>query len=286
MLGEIPSNKFTMDIFADMYAQLRDNDFNAIQDLAPTQKAILLVGVLLLVGTIASVISGARSWNRLRHFNGPFSAAFSYFYLAKISVSGKSFETLMDVHRKYGRLVRIGPNELMTDDPELIKAMGSARSNWARSTWYNSGRVHPKDDTILNVVDTATHDKLRHDLIPGYSGRDNRSLEGDIDGQLVKLIDLIRSKYISTKDKTRPLEFVKLSQYFTVDTMTQICFGKPFGCLDSNSDQYDTLTTVEKIVVWGEITANVPLTQYLLSWSFIFDTLAYPLAREIYKFNA
>ncbi|KAL3486614.1 hypothetical protein BJX62DRAFT_241844 [Aspergillus germanicus] len=244
-----------MEIVADMYAQLRDDGFNAIQDLTPTQKAILLVGVLLLVGTISSVISGARSWNRLWHFNGPFSAAFSYFYLAKISVSGKPFETLMDVHRKYGRLVRIGPNELMTDDPELIKAMGSTTSNWARSTWYNSGRVHPKDDTILNVVDTATHDKLRHDLIPGYSGRDNRSLEGDIDGQLVKLIDLIRSKYISTKDKTRPLEFVKLSQYFT------------------------------KIVVWGEITANVPLTQFLLSWSFIFDTLAYPLAREIYKFN-
>jgi hypothetical protein len=118
-----------------------------------SHQVILLVGVLLHVGTISSVISGARSWNRLRHFNGAFSAAFSYFYLAKISVSGKSFETLMDVHHKYDRLVRIGPNELMTDDPELIKAMGSARSNW-----YNSGQVHPNDDTILNVVDTATHD--------------------------------------------------------------------------------------------------------------------------------
>jgi hypothetical protein len=275
-----------MGVFAIIASQLHGGDLEIIRDLPPAQQAGLLAGLLAILGTLYFIVSTVASWSRLRQFKGPFSSAFSYFYLAKISVSGRSFETLMDVHRKYGRLVRIGPNELMTDDPELIKAMGSARSNWARSNWYNSGRVHPVDDTILNVVDTATHDKLRHDLIPGYSGRDNRSLEGDIDGQLVKLVALIRSKYISTKEKIRPLEFVKLSQYFTVDTMTQICFGKLFGCLDSDSDQHETLSMVEKIVVWGEITANVPFTQFLLSWSLIFYTLAYPLAREIHKFNA
>jgi hypothetical protein len=66
-----------MKTLTDMYAQPRDSGFNAIQDLAPTQKAILLVGVLVLVGMISSVISGARSWNRPGHFDGPFSAAFT-----------------------------------------------------------------------------------------------------------------------------------------------------------------------------------------------------------------
>ncbi|KAJ4308824.1 hypothetical protein N0V84_011869 [Fusarium piperis] len=162
---------------------------------------------------------------RLRDFKNHFSSAFSCFYLCKIFASGKSYETLVAVHRKHDC---IGPNELMTDDTDLIKAMGPARSNWVRYDWYSSGRVHPVDDTILNVVDTLTHDILRHDLVPGYSGRKNRSLEGDVDGQLVNLIALIRQKYISTKEKTLTLEFVKLPQYFTVDTTTQICFGKPF----------------------------------------------------------
>ncbi|EXJ66480.1 uncharacterized protein A1O5_10632 [Cladophialophora psammophila CBS 110553] len=248
--------------------------------------SLLTTGVGLIAGfcVLYMVVTSITAWYRLRHFPGPSSAGFSYIWLALMSISGKSYKTQMELNRKYGHLARVGPNELITDDPDLIKLMGSARSSWARSNWYNSGRVHPADDTILNVVDTATHDKLRHSLIPGYSGRDN-ALEHDVDGQLVNLIRAIRRKYISTATECRPLDFVKLSQYFTVDTMTQISFGQPFGCLDADDDRNELLETVERIVVWGEITANVPWMQTLLSYGLIFYTLAYPLARDVGAFN-
>lgn len=258
--------------------------FATLKEMPLYDLAMLSSKVLGILFIVYYLFSSVRGWYRLRHFSGHFSSSFSYIYLAVMSISGRSYREFMSVNRKYGPLARVGPNELITSDVELIRQMGSARSQWARSAWYNSGRVHPVDDTILNVTNTSVHDKLRHDLIPGYSGRDN-ALENDIDDQLVKLIQSIRKRYISTSEKTRPLEFVKMSQYFTVDTMTQISFGKPFGCMDVDGDVNDILDTVEKIVIWGEITANVPMMQTFLSFSIFFDTFAYKLAREIKKFN-
>lgn len=255
-------------------------------NVMPLSKLLAIVGAAFLgLWVLFQVITSTFAWYRLRKFSGPSTAGFSYVWLALMSVSGKSYKTQMDLNKKYGHLARVGPNELITDDCDLIKLMGSARSSWARSKWYNSGRVHPTDDTILNVVDTTTHDKFRHDMIPGYSGKDNRSLEGDIDVQLANLIKAIRRKYLSTTKECRPLEFVKLSQYFTVDTMTQISFGKPFGCLDADDDRQEILDIVEKLVVWGEITANIPLMQTLLSYPLIFFTAAYPLAKAVARFN-
>lgn len=137
---------------------------------------ITIVGALTLYNIIWSVTS----WWRLRHFHGPPIAGFTYLYISFVSLMPHVWKVHMRTNQKYGSIARIGPNELLTSDPELIKKMGATKGSFARSKWYNFARVDPVEDTVLNVTSTEIHDKWRNQLLVGYSGHENRSVEDDI----------------------------------------------------------------------------------------------------------
>jgi hypothetical protein len=66
-----------------------------------------------------------------------------------------------------GSLVRIGPNDLITSDPEILKTMGAPRSPYRRSDWYKALRVDREN--ILSERDEDRHAKLRNKMAAGVS---------------------------------------------------------------------------------------------------------------------
>lgn len=96
----------------------------------PSPGALLLVAVGLAIVTY--IASAFTTWYRLRHIPGPFLASFSYLWLARVAKSGRQFWIYRDMYKKYGPLVRVGPNELSTYDPEVIRKMNGARSSYGR----------------------------------------------------------------------------------------------------------------------------------------------------------
>ncbi|SPO01705.1 related to pisatin demethylase [Cephalotrichum gorgonifer] len=218
---------------------------------AYSASAIILV--LYLVG------STALDWYRLRHIKGPFIATFSYFWLFRNSSSARHSDGFRAVAKKYGPLARIGPNEVLTSDPEVVRRMGNTRAkpNYGRSSWYSVSSVDPYHPSLFSTLDTQGHDKLKAKLSFGYGGRENPSLEPGIDEQLVSLVDLIRRKYISTDTELRPLDLATAVQYFTLDTITKIAYGHAFGYLETDSDVYGYIAMTEMIthpiILAGEI---------------------------------
>lgn len=241
----------------------------------------IVAGALVLYNTIWAITS----WRRLRHFAGPPLAGFSYLYISYVSLTTYAWKIHMKTNQTYGSVARIGPNELLTSDPELIKKMGSTRSSFSRSKWYNFARVDPVEDTILNVTSTEIHDKWRNQLLVGYSGRENRSVEEDIDWAINWLVKVLRERYVSTDNVVRPLELARMSQQFTVDSMTKICFGKPFGYLEAEADVKGVLGIPERTGRWSRITANSPLLQYCLSFAVFRRTIARRLVSGMAQYN-
>lgn len=98
----------------------------------------MLSASLLFPISSSSVFSAVRyrlaaAWYRLQHFQGPFLASFSYLFIANSQRSGRTYKIYTDLNKRYGPLVRIGPNKLATDDPDVIRKMSSARSTYRRS---------------------------------------------------------------------------------------------------------------------------------------------------------
>lgn len=201
------------------------------------------VGIIALL-SFASVayylISAILAWRRLRHFPGPFWASFSYLWGVKAMSSGRMHQILPEVQKKYGRIARIGPNELLIFDPETFLHINGVRSTYGRGGWYSSVRFDPYGHSLLSEPDTVKHDKRKAQLAGGYAGKGRMNLEKDVDSQLAVLVDLLRSNY-ATKNGKRLMDFGRIARYFTIDVTTLTGMGEPWGDLPTETDMFHFL---------------------------------------------
>ncbi|KAK4444034.1 cytochrome P450 [Podospora aff. communis PSN243] len=220
------------------------------------------------------IASSAWSWYRLRQFPGPFFAAFSYLWLASIDVSGAAWKTQMRVRAKYkSPLIRIGPNLLITDDPDILRRMSSARSKYGRGGWYEAFRIDATNPSMFGTTDTEWHDDIKAKASFGYSGREIPTLERDVDGQIASLKKAICSKYISDEKTTRPMDFAATAQYFALDTISTIGLGKAFGYLEADSDVTGYIQAMNVFSPMSSLLADVPFMRNLFLNDFLFSKI-------------
>jgi hypothetical protein len=119
--------------------------FVALSPVTVILTAVIGLAVLFLADSL-------RSWYRLSHVPGPFWAGFSKAWMVRQSLKGTQPYAIQAANEKYGELhpqlllvdrrdsvvqlagslVRIGPNELATDDPKLLRRMMASRSPYSR----------------------------------------------------------------------------------------------------------------------------------------------------------
>lgn len=121
--------------------------------------SIALVGVAIIYSLIRAAISPLRS------IPGPFSARFSrLWYLHKVW-TGVLPRLNIDLHRKYGPVVRIAPNEYSLDDPAAVKAIYGLGTTFTKGPWYTaSGLPFKKDWNMFQMPENDKHIETRKKL--------------------------------------------------------------------------------------------------------------------------
>ncbi|EGR50279.1 uncharacterized protein TRIREDRAFT_105768 [Trichoderma reesei QM6a] len=153
-------------------------------------------------------------WQRLRHIPGPPSAAWTIWWQLSGAMSGRYHERLKDAADTHGPLVRIGPNQLLSVDPDVLRRMSAVRSGYTKGKFYASGRI--------------------------FSGKANEgfSFEPALDRQLTSFITLLERKYLSSGSDVRPFDMAEQTQFFALDAIGDISLGQPFGYLEKDQDLY------------------------------------------------
>ncbi|KAK3385839.1 cytochrome P450 [Podospora didyma] len=223
--------------------------------LADLTIAAATIGTLLLAAYLAQTLF---AWYRLSHIPGPRWAAFSKYWMVKESLKRRQPFAFKEANDKYGSLVRIGPNELVTGDPEILRRMMAIHSPYTKGPWYDAMRFDPTRDNLLSMRDEAAHTALRAKMAAGYSGKENLSMEGTVDGQIQKLVDLIETKYISTSKEYKPMDLAQKVQYFTLDVISDLAFGQAFGFLEQDDDVFDYIKITGFMIPVLLVLANVP----------------------------
>jgi hypothetical protein len=236
-------------------------------DVAIPLPLVGAVSIWLLAGIGAItyfLTSSFYSWYRLRQVPGPFLASISYLWLARVAKSGKQFWVYRDMYNKYGPLIRVGPNELTTDDPEVLRRIAGVRSAYGRDPWYLAARFDPYHDNVFTMLNVEAHDKFKARIAGAYGGRETPALEPGIDDQINSLIGLLGRKYLSDEKSTRLVEFAELSSYFTMDVITRSAFGKEFGYLKTDSDVYGFLGGVRDSWPGIAVALDIPWIRNIL----------------------
>lgn len=78
----------------------------------------VFVAVILLLGVLFIYPRYSRGLNT---FNGPFLASFTNLWRLWYAVTGAQKQYYVDIHEKYGEIVRVGPNELSFGHPQAIQ---------------------------------------------------------------------------------------------------------------------------------------------------------------------
>ncbi|KAI0600094.1 cytochrome P450 [Biscogniauxia sp. FL1348] len=210
----------------------------------------MLFGALLL----ALVCDRVWTWYRLRHIPGPFWASLSKYWQIKTQIRGHWYLDLKEVGDQYGELFRIGPNQLMTTDADVIRRMAYSKSAYTRGPFYQVFRYLPNQDHSFSLLDDAEHTRRRTLLGPGYAG--GVYLETCIDRQCARLIDLIERKYISTPTEYRPFDMTLNTVLFAIDCVGDFSFGGDFGCLDEGEDVHNFIKWNEDFFVSAIVISN------------------------------
>lgn len=139
-----------------------------------------IVGGVLAFLYIANAL---RVWHRLRHVPGPPWVGLSKWWLIRAHARGRTHLDLAEMSQKYGtkdlsrgigdkltlkgKLARIGPNDLVTSDPDLLRRMLGVRSPYSRAPYYQGFRFDPSKDNLLSQTDERKHGVLRAKMAAG-----------------------------------------------------------------------------------------------------------------------
>ena len=75
-----------------------------------------ILGITLFVSNLLRI----RYSRGLNKFNGPLLASFTNLWKVWYAFNSAQEQEYVDIHRKYGDIVRIGPNELSFADPQAL----------------------------------------------------------------------------------------------------------------------------------------------------------------------
>jgi cytochrome P450 len=232
-----------------------------------SSSALLTCALILLV--VVFTVDRIRTFRRLSHIPGPTLGAFSKVWMIRACTAGRNHLLVAEVNAKYGSLARIGPNNLVTSDPDLIRRMNAPRSEYRRGDWYNAMRMKPGFNNVLSERSEDRHKELREKMAQGYSGKENPGLEQSIDGRVLDLVNLIDRKYISKGTSLKKMDLARIAQFFTLDVISDIAFDSAFGDLVEGEDKFEYIKITEENLPILILMAILPQIHQFLEKSYL-----------------
>ncbi|OBT80300.1 hypothetical protein VF21_00724 [Pseudogymnoascus sp. 05NY08] len=196
----------------------------------------LSLGSVLPLGAGLYVVYNLVLWliDPLRCVPGPLLARFTrLWYLYKI-YKGDFEKTNVSLHKKYGPVVRIAPNEYSIDDVEAAKIIYGHGNAFVKAPWYWAWMPpDPNKASLFADLDPHRHGVQRRKFASAYSMSSLVGYEPFVDN----CSSLFVSRFREIAQTGRNVNFGHWFQCYAFDVIGEITFGKRFGFLDMGVDE-------------------------------------------------
>ncbi|KAL2292125.1 hypothetical protein FJTKL_10773 [Diaporthe vaccinii] len=127
----------------------------------------------------------------VRGYPGPFLAKYTNLWRTWHASRRNIHLVYQELHRKYGPIVRVGPNVLDVDLPEIIKpAFNDIKGDWQKTDFYHSSSAQVSGKLIFNLfseTDAKKHAREKRPVAKYYSKGAVAALEPHVDAMISKL---------------------------------------------------------------------------------------------------
>ncbi|KAI4866577.1 cytochrome P450 [Hypoxylon rubiginosum] len=170
----------------------------------------------------------------LKNIPGPYSWSASRLPFVYSLLRGTIVHDIEKLHRKYGPVLRIAPNELTFAQPEAWSDIFQLRPGHQQflkdPVWWKRQPGHP--ESLISAIDIDPHARMRKALAPGFTPRALRGQEPILHRYVNLLVERL-SELITENQGTRGVE-IDIGPWFnfiTFDIFGDLGFGESFDCL-------------------------------------------------------
>ncbi|KAJ7614590.1 high nitrogen upregulated cytochrome P450 monooxygenase 2 [Mycena polygramma] len=163
----------------------------------------------------------------LSKYPGPIFARLSKIWAIYETYTGKTHVTFLNLHRKYGPVVRTGPNEVSICDVSAIQSALGAEGLPKGPIW--DGRRSPKSTfyALIGVRDTAVHLRRRRVWNKAFNTSHVKAYEPILRKRVNQLLHALQG---GDRDSQNPavVDLAEWISFFTYDFMGDMAFGGGF----------------------------------------------------------
>ncbi|PCH06350.1 Cytochrome P450 [Penicillium occitanis (nom. inval.)] len=252
----------------------RDNNLlEHVQSVYPGTLNILPCLLLLTFLTISLRLAQTYYSSSVKSFPGPFCSNFTDIWRYIKTAGGQAHLVHADLHRKYGAVVRIGPNTLSISDPSLLKTIYNTKNPWKKSRMYTLQQSVLPDGTpqpnLFSTLDEKWHAKMLKPIGPYLSSTKSvLSTEKFLDSSIDLLISVLKDKFVNT---AQPCDIADIFIRFSWDAMGYTTFGSSLGFLDGSLKNSKKLLreSDRDFEYFARQTCQMPWLHYYLKTSWI-----------------
>ncbi|KAK5659587.1 hypothetical protein OQA88_789 [Cercophora sp. LCS_1] len=223
---------------------------------------------LSLVGTLLAFVVyliGSYVNSPLRQYPGPFLAKFTNLWRLYHVSRGSFHLLLVDLHKKYGPVVRIGPTVLDVDYPEMIKTVFNTKGDWKKTEYYQGSSALVDGHVVYNLfseIDKAKHAAEKKPIAKYYSPNGIAPLEPHVDKIVQLLCGELDKRFATGSAAGKPFDFGEWILYYTWDVIGAVTFSQPIGYLSKGYDFDGTLRSAEKALDYFSWVGCIPSLDY------------------------
>ncbi len=211
--------------------------------------------VLLGVFAICLRAASFRYQKGLNKYRGPFIASITDFWRVWRWFYNWDRCTFPDVVH-YGKIIRVGPNTLLFNDPEAIKdiymthftkvriceylCLARASLTWLQqSDFYKVGQGVSKGVAVPNIFSTTDriyHGKLRRSVANAFALSTLVQYEPYVTDTVATFLSQLDKRYANKPGPEGICDMSEWAKYFALDVVSALTLGAPYGLLDAGCD--------------------------------------------------
>jgi len=225
-----------------------------------------LAGIILTAIAVPLFSWYALSWasSPIRNIPGPFLAGWTNLWRLRAVRSNKYALIMAELHKKYGPAVRIGPNTVTLDYPELIKTIYGTDGKFLKTEFYAAssamieGKIHY---TLFGEPNPDTHAVMKRPVAKYYTTGAAQALEPQMDRAFSEFCAQVDKRFARTGEVC---DMWTWSLYLMWDVSSYIIFSRRFGYLEHGSDFDNSISLSATINSYFQLVGQMPWIDFWL----------------------
>ncbi|EUC50975.1 hypothetical protein COCMIDRAFT_21686 [Bipolaris oryzae ATCC 44560] len=200
----------------------------------------------------------------LNKYPGPLACAFTDWYRFFKAWQRKPEQWHIDCHKKYGDIVRLGPNCLSFANPKSVKAIYALGKGFTKSDFYPVQMATSKEGkklpTLFSTQSEEYHSQLKRSVNSVFSMSAQMQYEPIFDSVNEVFLHQTQERFSNTG---KYCDFYQWLQFYTFDVIGELVYSKRHGFLESNYDIEGIVKGNSALFDYAAVVGQIPVLDKL-----------------------